>query len=144
MNPTTRARYRNSPPSAIPRFIDNTHSRVRFIRDNLVTILTAVASIAISYGATRAGNSFAIAASTKHLEELDRRQNEMEARVRYMEQHGHEEHERRIVKLEEQKADVLANSISEQGKQISKLADMVKEDHDSIMKLTGALERDRR
>lgn len=64
-----------------------------------------------------------------------------EPRIRYMELHGHEEHERRIAALESQKADLMGERLNTLASAVATLATTVATDHDSVVKLSAILER---
>src|SRR5437764_219396 len=102
---------------------------MRVLRDNAVSIVSAFLTFAVTYGSFRATVGY----NSSRLADV-------EPRVRFMEMHGHEDHERRIQLLENQKGDVLASAVKQQGEQIGKLAELVSKDHDSIVKMAERLE----
>lgn len=99
---------------------------------HFIQILAALAAIVMAWQ-YRADK---IAANTEKIAKL-------EPDVEEMKRNGHADHERRIKRLEDEKAnkEAIAGAIELQSKNIDKLAETVKTDHDSIVRLTERIQK---
>jgi hypothetical protein len=100
-----------------------------FLRENLVALVSALLTFAVTFTTIQSTVGF-----------NSRRGEDHEMRLRNIELHGSPSMQDRVTRLESQRADALAVAVKAQGEQIHKLAEIVRQDHDSIVKLTTLLE----